>query len=100
MFRADPSGQLLEEASEQSSMKPNNEIGHIIRGARNILNISADSLCKEIGICRTTLHQVEQGTKKWVRKDTVGKALDLFQQKGVGVYENEEYFIVLVTKQK
>lgn len=81
-------------------MKSNNDIGHVLRGVRNILDMSAENVCDELHICRTTLHQVEKGTRKWVRIDTVGKALDLYQKKGIGVYENDEYYIVLVTKQK
>ena len=81
-------------------MKPKNEMGFIVRGVRSLLGMNQGDLADALNITRTTLHDVENGNKKWVRIDTVGKALDLFQTKGVGVYENEDYYVILVTKQK
>ena len=81
-------------------MKSNNEMGFIVRGVRSLLGMNQGDLADALNITRSTLCKVENGDRKWVRIDTVGKALDLFQTKGVGVYESEDHYVILVNKQK
>ena len=79
-------------------MKARNEMGFIVRGVRSLLGMTQGELAESLNITKSTLHKVENGDRKWVRIDTVGQALDLFQTKGIGVYENDEYHVILVPK--
>lgn len=79
-------------------MKARNEMGHIVRGVRSILGINIGEMADILGVVRETMSRVEKGDIKFAFKDVVGDALNYFQEKGIGVYENDEYHVILVPK--
>jgi len=80
-------------------MKPQNEMGRLVRGIRSVLGISQGDLAAELDITRSSLVKIESGNRKWAsQKNILGNALTLFSKHGIDLYESEEYFVILVKK--